>query len=338
MDQNSLKHTDSGNPELLSIRWLRDWLRCDGENCRSVQVLLELAEQTERCLERGEQPPVFEMEGLKALVYAREGGCVSDHQVANKWLPRVNLETWWNARKDVRTNQIALKGLTIKPELVCQVGGGRGNVNRFSFKFVEQTELTSGAELETEASESNPHLLRYTEEQLKAAFWFSWLLPGRPVNLRSLRGWIVMGGVMAGFLVIVLTTFLALMIVNHSGPVRGIDISWMFIAAIISAVSFLSLKPWLQLPEARTTIAPDYLLRSDQLFGQLRMIRNKDQKLAGWVSLVRYSAACTICAGAVELSNGRRDFPGRIIGRCRDSPLEHVFSFDPVSLSGKSLR
>jgi hypothetical protein len=54
--------------------------------------------------------------------------------------------------------------------------------------------------------------------------------------------------------------------------------------------------------------------------------------------LIRYSAVCPVCAGTVELGDGGVDFPGRVVGRCTDSPSEHVFSFDPVSTCGDPLR
>lgn len=53
----------------------------------------------------------------------------------------------------------------------------------------------------------------------------------------------------------------------------------------------------------------------------------------------RYVADCPICdAEIVMLARGGVEFPGRIVGRCRNSPREHVFSFDRVTLEGAPLR
>lgn len=53
----------------------------------------------------------------------------------------------------------------------------------------------------------------------------------------------------------------------------------------------------------------------------------------------RYVADCPICdAETVMLARGGVEFPGRIVGRCRNSPHEHVFSFDRVTLEGAPLR
>lgn len=55
----------------------------------------------------------------------------------------------------------------------------------------------------------------------------------------------------------------------------------------------------------------------------------------------RYVADCPICgdAGAkcVSPAPGNIDYPGRIVGRCRRNPREHVFSFDHVTKLGRRI-
>lgn len=54
--------------------------------------------------------------------------------------------------------------------------------------------------------------------------------------------------------------------------------------------------------------------------------------------LRRYVAPCPICRTAtVRLSKGEPDFKRRIVGRCSESPREHVYSFDRVTLEGAPL-
>ena len=55
-------------------------------------------------------------------------------------------------------------------------------------------------------------------------------------------------------------------------------------------------------------------------------------------AFVRYSAACPICGGIVEIHEGRRAFPDRLIGRCRLAAREHLFSFDPALRTGYPLQ
>lgn len=53
--------------------------------------------------------------------------------------------------------------------------------------------------------------------------------------------------------------------------------------------------------------------------------------------LVIYSAKCPICEGRVEVEGGGIQFPFRLVGKCIESPREHIFSFDHVTRVGKPL-
>lgn len=55
------------------------------------------------------------------------------------------------------------------------------------------------------------------------------------------------------------------------------------------------------------------------------------------IRLVSYSARCPVCNGLVSIEGGGWKYPGRLIGRCYESPREHVWSFDHVTLSGRRL-
>lgn len=55
-------------------------------------------------------------------------------------------------------------------------------------------------------------------------------------------------------------------------------------------------------------------------------------------AFVRYTAICPVCDGKVLLHDGEREFLGRIVGRCRLSPREHVYTFDQNLHIGHALR
>jgi hypothetical protein len=54
--------------------------------------------------------------------------------------------------------------------------------------------------------------------------------------------------------------------------------------------------------------------------------------------MVKFAAQCPMCAAQVLLDPGEPDFPRRIVGRCQESPREHVFSFDRATRTGYRLR
>ena len=57
--------------------------------------------------------------------------------------------------------------------------------------------------------------------------------------------------------------------------------------------------------------------------------------LAGKVT--EFTATCPICSGVIELANGKPDQKQPLVGRCREAPHAHVYSFDRVLMSGKLL-
>lgn len=56
------------------------------------------------------------------------------------------------------------------------------------------------------------------------------------------------------------------------------------------------------------------------------------------IKAVSYSAMCPICGAKVIAKSGGIEFFGRIVGRCDDAPVEHIFSFDYITRQGTWLR
>ncbi|WP_157197945.1 MULTISPECIES: hypothetical protein [Methylomonas] len=54
--------------------------------------------------------------------------------------------------------------------------------------------------------------------------------------------------------------------------------------------------------------------------------------------VVIYSSTCPICQSRIEVENGGKEFHNRLIGRCTEVPLEHVYSFDRFLCKGRFLR
>jgi len=97
-------------------------------------------------------------------------------------------------------------------------------------------------------------------------------------------------------------------------------------------LDFAALGAWL-------TLATAQYLAFGELYGQLRtMPEGKTPDRRRIFSVVRHWGTCPVCSAEVDLGDGGREFPGRLVGKCRDAPSEHVFSFDPVRLTGRLLR
>jgi hypothetical protein len=89
--------------------------------------------------------------------------------------------------------------------------------------------------------------------------------------------------------------------------------------------------------DLRIVLAPSFItpLLEDNVTLELRHASADDD--IGELAFVRYTATCPICEGNIFIDSGRTAFPDRLVGRCRRSAREHVFSFDPSTRIGRPL-
>jgi hypothetical protein len=160
-------------------------------------------------------------------------------------------------------------------------------------------------------------------------------LLGRPFLMRSFRGLAFILLVATPFLVAALSGFAVVAIVWSKAQTLARWSGSLTFASVIGAYFTLAFRPFWRLPAMRTTLAPEWALSWRQMYGQLRLSHADDQRAR--FSLVRFYSSCAICRGTLEIRDGGRGWPGRLVGRCSDSPREHVFSFDPVTRTGRLL-
>lgn len=108
-----------------------------------------------------------------------------------------------------------------------------------------------------------------------------------------------------------------------------------FFLVILFATSIYILSKIVELSNKGITCAPIFMtpITSGNVFFALQ--RPAKRKLE--VITVVYEGKCNICGDKLLIEKSR-EFNNRYIGRCAISPMEHVFSFDHVTKTGKSLR
>ena len=341
VDGNSPKPTQTGKPEVLAARVLRTWLDQVGGNQRIPLVLEILCEETAKQIEKGYPSPMFDADTLRRFYFDKYEGRVPDSP-ASKWLSSGEVRRWWEQRQGAFEQACWAAGVTLMPALALQSGGGRSNPTQYRFDF-NPLPTTSEEALEV-LSSAAPHQInveeiRYQSEPANAAWWLMPIVGVAPFRMRSWRGYALAGLVMTEALVLFAVWVLIALMLQGSRPITASDVGLPLVATALSFTWWRLMRPIIRLPTDRVTVANDLFLAWSQLNGQLKLTRDARSKVAGgWFQLVRHYGTCPICSADVEITEGGRAFPGRIVGRCADSPLEHVFSFDPVSLSGSSLR
>jgi hypothetical protein len=173
------------------------------------------------------------------------------------------------------------------------------------------------------------------------SWWAKWLFNQN----NSANGWRKMIYVFYPMIPIIfsLLFFLAVWLVNinKNTPISAQDIaSFTLILAMFFYCRHI-LRTWLHLMEDQIIMAPDNLLSMAERDVWLVLVSTYDErtkKKTKALRLVKYASQCPICKAEILLDKGEPDFPRRIVGRCQESPREHVYSFDRALKAGYKLR
>jgi hypothetical protein len=213
--------------------------------------------------------------------------------------------------------------------------GGAGNSSEYSIEFL------SLPQSDNPVVTPLPGEITYVQElTLKPAFW------ARPLFKKGfpLKGWRRTGFIAFGVVVLLAVAgalLLSWIALNNPKVSSAKDVSvWVLFALMMVWVGYSTLKPFSDLADLRLIMAPDVMVGFTERNVQLELARERpaDEKPYRVLRLVRYSAKCAVCGETVHLADGKREFPGRLVGRCSEQPREHVYSFDRHTRIGKPLR
>lgn len=334
MDANSSKPAQTSNSQVESLQLALEWLDREGGEQRNARVLRELIEATVTALSRGDAPPEKDTTTLRDLLQRLDGDQGGSW---SKPFRAKELANWWAARAEQLRQVCNVHKCDWTPRLVVKTGGGRGLPSRLSFEFhpTDDTESEAG----TTVPEAGPTLVRYQMDPAKPALWLRLLVGSRPFPVQSWRGYVLFGTAALNMALIGLIWLGIYASWTRSQPITTAALVQLGIALLVTTGLWWLSKPVRELPTQRVTMAGPSFLALSELYGQLRTMPAPGRQLKSReFAIVRHWGICPICSAEVDLDSGGTAFPDRLIGRCHDAPLEHVFSFDPVRLVGEPLR
>lgn len=179
----------------------------------------------------------------------------------------------------------------------------------------------------------------YTLESIKAPGAFlSKALRAGTIPWTAPARWSLFAVIMVTLLAVLILAWLLLVIaMKVSRPISPADVvlAVMYLLLLGGARSLFRFCG--ELFDLRIVMAPSLLtpLATDNVTLELQP---STADRAGELVFARYTSTCPICNAAIELFDGGKDFPGRIVGRCRRSAREHIYSFDPTRKIGHPLR
>ena len=272
-------------------------------------------------------------------------------KVQSQW-KRITTKLWPKKETGV-AERFASVGLEVTPEWdpsaaeLRERKGGRGKKGVYKLRFVETQARpalvgTSGdgnkRTIGERARDDLPDIEYFTEnlDTRRLRSWHRGLLmtSWRGRLLRSLIG--ITG---LSLLVFALAVMMFVLFAKDTATI----LKFSFIAAL--SVFFLHslFGWWATLVENNIARVPDLFQSFSNYGNDVFELRRDPKGGPSRLYLARYVANCPVCGkengrGSVRLGSGRFEFFGRVVGRCRHAPNEHVWSFDHITRRGKSLR
>jgi len=145
---------------------------------------------------------------------------------------------------------------------------------------------------------------------------------------------------------VILGTVIALGIITYLGytallrsrsPLAAADLVALLVIVWGPWVTFRQIDKMMRIFDDRIVIAPDWALAWKEFGATMELEGTSENGGTRAVKVVRYAASCPICDGLLRLDRGEPDYPRRLVGRCSQSPREHVYSFDRITRSGVAL-
>jgi len=123
----------------------------------------------------------------------------------------------------------------------------------------------------------------------------------------------------------------------YARPISTADLVLFAIIAVLAYAGVKYLSAFLKLGSNRISLAPDWALKDHDPGTTIEIIGDRSIGETPVIKIRRYTAECPICGGMLRVAEGEPDFEQRLVGRCTNSPREHVYSFDRQTKRGRPL-
>lgn len=323
---------------LCALKFVETYTGNDAKTKR-YKALKALAELTLADLDAGK--PVQECEYLVLDILEKTKAQYTDYESGKSSINRHLKEL----TKKLPSHEEMLKDLAKEnkyssiPSFDFEASRGEGSGN-YTTHFIEPVVLDE-TEL-SEAPQQTPEgaIKYYLETVENLPWWVRWL-NNYELTDRRMR---FIAGLMILALVLSLVLYVLFMVVFLNNQSSGLHIIKSFLSTSVSILLIMWPFRLLYLCVTnRIIVAPILMQTNDGSNAQIECvttekIRESTGKPIRKLRVVSYASKCPLCQSRIELESGGKEFHQRLIGRCSESPIEHVFSFDRVLKIGWPLR
>lgn len=320
------------------IQCLIDWLDSIPNDERAHQVLRALAQESLTKAHLNENLRRFTNKDIVAAVG------VTTNETANKWVDwNQSVLPYWNSKKDRIIDFARKQGLNTYPNIGYYIPekGGRGIESRYwliaePLPEINDEEQLSKDEVSSSAKQTNIRYQIAENGEVEPSWIARWVLHDGQIRLSKRLLVAYFGLLLILFVCVVALSLISWTALSVPKPVTARDLTTLIsIFAVPYTLWLVFIKPCVRLFDDRIVPAPELLISLKEKSAQLELFKDGDLRL---IRLVCYSAKCPICGATLHLEDGSPDYPRRLVGRCYDSPREHIYSFDRVTQKGTVLR
>jgi hypothetical protein len=321
-------------PDLAVVaRCLRDYLAVHAKTALTYQILRFLADESLKRLAEGKEACFNYLAIRQAVTGEMEGD-------ASAWFSR-----YWKAfngefrQKCEEGIQIfaADQGLNFYPWISKRESdGGAGNQALISLVALPiPTQV-----LQNENALPEHDIAYIPAENLQLSWWARWIFDKDQIA-EGWRKWLLIWPTGVWLLFVGLASVLLLYLLSFSNtPLTTRDTILLIYVGILAWLGRQSVDRFNRLMDDRMILASESMVGLKEFGVCLELFKPKgaasdEPKRA---RMIKYAATCPTCGAQVLLDQGEPDFPRRMVGRCQESPREHVFSFDRVTRTGYRLR
>jgi hypothetical protein len=319
------------------IQCLIEWLESQPNDDKPHKILSALALESYKKAKQFSQEEKRRFTADEILAAA---GIEQDEP--NRWLEWNRVMKYWDARESQIIDHAKKKGLASYPK-PDKVGTSGGQGKKASYFIKEQTlpSISEDIKLAEPMRDGVTDRTKLTYElaehgEVKPVWYVRWIFRKGEIRLTRWHIWFVImwmtligGGVL-------LLSYISLIAFSAPKPITTRELITLIYIFVIPYITWMfSIKPWVNLFNDRIVTASEHIVAFKEKPAQIELFRDGDLRL---LRLVRYSAPCPICGATIFVEDGSPDFPRRMVGRCSESPREHIYSFDRVTRKGNALR
>ena len=206
---------------------------------------------------------------------------------------------------------------------------------------VEQEHIDEVSLLETDEDSDDEDLSSVTYERkatsdIKLSLLVRLFFKKGELKMLSVSGISLMLLLMLSALVDILIVIYSILVLLLLSDLPSFKLWQAMVFLVFIPVAYLNwryfLMPLQSLPQHRVIKAPMFFANINDDNADIEMYRNKDKLNIARVT--EFTAVCPICSGVIELANGRSDQKPPLVGRCKEAPHAHVYSFDRMTMKG----